>query len=491
MELLHRDLLSLSLQQDPQGRLPQSLLQEIEEARVRARQFVSTLGTLATEIDQRVYENSQYVAEDLLRQMTKQKFYSQWIPKALGGGGSHPLSMYGFNFEMAGYCLGITNLIGAHYVGLGLVSAASAFGVLKKIASDIRRAEQEGSHCIVSAAITEPAAGSDLEETELIHKAKVCTEAKKVEGGYLLNGQKIFISNSSFAKWHIVSCFEDLKNPGSSVTILAVPARSPGVSVGRTERKLGQSASPASVLFFENVFVPDDHVCFAKSQFKTAEEYTKYADCLLNDVLSLSRVGVGGMSAGVLRRTLEILIRHVETTDSQGKKLANYEWVQNQVGKVVENFLIAKTLSWEGHIECYSRGPYKDLQSAAVYSLLKNSPAWFLENTLGRWMTGPAGQEKIRAQRLLDIPTAHEKSIAGWGALAKGACSDMAMESVLIALDIVGSSGSETYWELEKILRDSKLLQIYEGTNELNRLMNYKNFVGAADIHREIFRESL
>jgi acyl-CoA dehydrogenase len=64
------------------------------------------------------------------------------------------------------------------------------------------------------------------------------------------------------------------------------------------------------------------------------------------------------------------------------------------------------------------------------------------------------------------------------------------MESVLLALELVGSDGGSAFWELEKILRDVKLLQIYEGTNELNRLMIYKSFAGPSLLEKLLFKES-
>lgn len=489
MELLHRELLQSSIQQSTLGRLPQGVLQEIESAKILAREFFAEIpSSRIFEIDQKTLEDANYFAEDVVLAATQKKFYSLWLPKALGGGGWHPLSMYGFNFEMGSRCLGISNLVGAHYVGLGLVTAANAFHVLQKIIKDIRRAEDDNRHCVVSAAITEPNAGSDLEDGELIRRANVCTRAQRVDGGYIINGQKIFISNSSFASWHIVSAFEDLADPAGSVSLFAIPANAPGVSLGRVERKLGQSASPAAVLFFEDVFVPDEDVCFAKAQFKDQSRYHQYAECLLNDILSLSRAGVGCMAAGVLKRVLEILISYSESNRYQDGLMADLQWNQSQTGRILQNFVIARTLSWEGHMECYARGPYRDLQKPLVYTLLKKTPGILLEAILGRWLV-KSGRETLRDQRLGSLAIANEKMISGWASLVKSACSDMAMEGVLWALEVVGSSGGEAYRELEKILRDVKLLQIYEGTNELNRLMSYKYFAGNADVSRTVFRE--
>jgi len=465
-------------------------LQEIKAAGELAKEFTKELGeNKAADIDAAVFNDSNHIAFDVVQKATEKKFYSQWMPKALGGQGWHPLSLYSFNLEMASYCLGITNLIGAHYVGSSLVTASGAFRILKRIIQDIKQAELKNDSCVLSVAITEPMAGSDLEDAELLKKAQVCTLARKIENGFLLKGQKIFISNSALARWHIVTAFEDLKDPAGSLMVLAVPANSKGVSIGRTEKKLGQAASPTSVVFFEDVFVPQENVCFSREQFKNRNEYLQFSECLLSDVLALSRAGVGAMATGVLKKTLEILLAHCENHTLDGKKLVDYEWVQSQIGSVLENFLIAKTISWEGHMECYSRGVYKDLQKRATYAFLKNTPPVFLTNSLGPLMASELFRKKYQQQRLAQSAVSNEKMISGWGSLVKMSCSDLAFDAVLKSLEIVGSSSPVSYFKLEKILRDVKLLQIYEGTNDLNLLNTFKNFSGPTDQMRSVFQE--
>lgn len=485
MEFFHSKLNDLSLQQKAQGLLPEGLLEEIKAAgKLGTEIFKKIEREQIQKIDLAVYKNSSYYAEEIVCDFSKLGLYSRWLPKMVGGGGGHPLAFYGLNLEMGANCLGISNLIGAHYVALGLVSATSSFSILSRITKDIIAAEKNGTHSTVSLAITEPGAGSDMEEAELLKKAKVCTLAKKTEGGYLVSGQKIFISNSLFAKWYIVSAFEDLALPADSLVIFAVKANAEGISLGRSEAKLGQSASPANIVFFENVFIPDIDICFSRSQFKKDSEFKLNSEFLLNDLLSLSRAGVGCLATGVQKRILEIMIEVAE------KNNLNFEWEQIQIAQVLQNFIVSKTISWEGHIECYSRGPYKDLQSPLGYSFFKYMPEVFLKFGLGTLLKTIGARDSLRKKRRESISLAEEKMIFGWGALTKSVCTDKAMESVLLALELVGSDGGSSFWELEKILRDVKLLQIYEGTNELNRLMIYKSFVGDASSERLLFKES-
>ena len=207
----HSNICDLSLQQTKLGRLPSGLLKEIEEAKKLGKDLLLKISReRVRQIDSEVSENSSYYPEEIVLEFSKQALYSRWLPKMVGGAGGHPLAFYGLNFEMGSHCLGISNLLGAHYVALGLVSATNSFSILAKITKDIIASEKSGNHSTVSLAVTEPGAGSDMEEVELLEKAKVCTVAKKVQGGYRVSGQKIFISNSLFAKWLIVSSFEDL-----------------------------------------------------------------------------------------------------------------------------------------------------------------------------------------------------------------------------------------------------------------------------------------
>lgn len=484
MGIIHAKFNDLSLQQYSKGLLPEGLVAEIEAAKVLGAEIFQSIDQKKIQaIDLAASQNANYFAEDIVTDFSLRGLYSRWLPKMVGGGGGHPLAFYGLNLEMGANCLGISNLIGAHYVALGLVSATSSFKVLNKITNDILAAEKLKTHATVALAVTEPGAGSDMEEAELLEKAKVCTHAKKTSGGYLISGQKIFISNSLFAKWYIVSAFEDLKNPSDSLVIFAVKADTLGISLGRNEAKLGQSASPASVIFFDNVFVADEDICFARSQFSSLEHFKANSEFLLNDLLSLSRAGVGCLATGVQKRILEIMLLEVNA-----KKL-DAQWAQVQIAKVMQNFIISKTVSWESHIECYSRGPYKDLQNSFAYALFKYLPGPLLKWSLGAMISTDKTRDGLRKKRRESISISDEKSIFGWGSLSKSICTDKAMESVHLALELVGSDGGEHFWELEKFLRDVKLLQIYEGTNELNQLMIYKSFAGPELLQKKLFQE--
>lgn len=477
----HQGLNQLSLQQTSAGQLPAGLLKEIDEATKLGKEIFKKISKKEIQdIDLEVYKNPNYYSKPTVEYFSNLGLYSKWLPKMFGGEGVHPLAFYGLNLEMGANCLGISNLIGAHYVALGLVSATNSFSVLTKIIKDIK-----ANKTCVALAVTEPSAGSDMEEAELLKNAKVCTLAKKVKDGFLISGQKIFISNSLFADWLIVSAFEDLKRPHESLVIFAVKSSTSGIKLGRCETKLGQNASPASVVFFEDVFVANEDVCFSRSQFQNDNAFKSNSEFLLNDLLSLSRAGVGCLATGAQKRILEIMMEHY-----QNKKL-NQEWAQLQISKVLQNFIVSKTVSWEGHVQCYSRGPYKDLQSPMGHAFFKYMPTFIQTATIGVMLQSNSARDSLRKKRRESIAISDEKLIFGWGALTKSFCSDKAMESAYIALELIGCDGGEAFWEMEKLLRDIKLLQIYEGTNELNNLVAFKSFMGPEKSEQRIFQESV
>jgi len=108
-------------------------------------------------------------------------------------------------------------------------------------------------------AITVPSGGSDVEDTEGGARYKPLTTAKRVSGGWLLNGRKVFISDGDIA--HAVTVFTAIENKGlDSWTCFLVYDGTPGFSRGRNELKMGQRASSATELIFEDCFVPDSQV---------------------------------------------------------------------------------------------------------------------------------------------------------------------------------------------------------------------------------------
>jgi alkylation response protein AidB-like acyl-CoA dehydrogenase len=425
------------------------------------------LSGLIPAVDRKVRENPSDLPREVLAPLNRAGFFSMWIPKFFGGRGFHPLSMQAFNEEMGAACLGIANIVGAHYVGLGLISLTFHYEILRRVVRSVRRHESGASPFLLSAAITESTAGTDLEDPVLIRRAKVHCHAKKVDGGYLLNGSKVYISNAPWAGLHVVAAYEDLAQPASSSVVLAVPADTKGVSVGTPEKKMGQHACPAAEVFFRDCFVSDDQVCLSPSQFARREDFEKFGDFFVDDLLALSRAGVGALAAGVAGRV------HSELIEWLARHQTNSEWAQSEAARTLMNWKEAQLIADAAHLEHLNRGAMKDISSNAFLRVQKWTPAWVQEKTLGAGLASSRMRDSLRRRRL-QTPTAEDtRVLSGHGSWAKSSASRLAMRNLRIAISMMGLTPT-----LEKILRDAKLLEIFEGTSALNDLNVFRQLCG-------------
>jgi len=160
--------------------------------------------------------------------------------------------------EFATECGGLALLLLAHNLGIvPLLLSGSLRNIIGQMIPFYLKSYLLGRPECMAFAITEPGAGSDVEETEGAAQAKLVTTARYVpeRKGYVINGRKCFISDGAIADK--VTVYAKLEDEGiESWTCFLVEKGMPGFSVGRRERKLGQRAADASELIFDNVFVP-------------------------------------------------------------------------------------------------------------------------------------------------------------------------------------------------------------------------------------------
>lgn len=254
-------------------------------------------------------------------------------------------------------------------------------------------------------AITEPGAGSDVEETEGGASARLLTRAKRAPGndGYILNGQKCFITNGAIADR--VTVYAALEGEGiESWTCFLMEKGMKGFSVGRSERKMGQRAADASELVFDNVFVPDKNV--------VGRPRSGWANN--RNVLNYSRPGVAAMALGHGRGAFEGCLDFCRKTSLGPKRLIEYQDVQLELADMMMSLWAARSMIWRScsRLRCH--------QSAS--------------------------------------------------ATAKVFASDTAVRVCNQAMELMGDHGSLHVHGVERAWRDARLTQIYEGTNQINRL---------------------
>ncbi|MBM3939914.1 MAG: acyl-CoA dehydrogenase [SAR202 cluster bacterium] len=258
-------------------------------------------------------------------------------------------------------------------------------------------------------ALTEPSSGSDA--------ADMSTLAKRVEGGYLLNGVKTFITNGPEARMFVVFAATDKAKAARGVSAFVVHRDNPGLATNAQRGKLGMRASTTAEVVLTDCFVPDaDRIGDEGDGFKIAMS-----------VLDASRISVAAQAIGIGRAALDLALRHVRQRRTFGKPIADHQAVQ---------FMIADMAT--------------RLDAA-------------------RLLTRRAAQAKDAG-----LPYGRES------AMAKVFASEAGSFACDRALQLFGGYGYFRESQVERLYRDVRVTEIYEGTSEVQRIV----------IARSILREA-
>ncbi|MFW9996144.1 MAG: acyl-CoA dehydrogenase family protein [Candidatus Odinarchaeota archaeon] len=251
--------------------------------------------------------------------------------------------------------------------------------------------------------------------------ANTQTRAVKDGGEYIINGSKCFITNAPLADKtagvHTVFATTNPELKHKGISVFMVKADLPGVSIGHIENKMGQKGSTQSEVIFEDVRVPEECLVGNEGEgFKIAMK-----------TLDKTRAGIAAIATGVAQRAVDEAARFANTRIQFGKPIGRYQG-------------ISFTLSDMG------------CRAAAARQLTRYA-AWLADN---------------------DLPNSKDS------AFAKYFASDAAMQNATDAVQIFGGYGYMSEYPVEKLMRDAKLLQIYEGTNQVQRLVAGNTILGEA-----------
>ncbi len=266
---------------------------------------------------------------------------------------------------------------------------------------------------IAAFCLTEPGAGSDA--------ASVRTTALHREGKWVLNGEKIWITNGGLADFFTVFAkTPDVKKDGKALmTAFVVTRDMPGVSVGPHEDKMGIRASSTTSVRFEDVVLGDEHVLGEVGKgFKAVMK-----------ILNAGRTGLGGGSVGGMKRLIALAARQAKERHQFGRPIASFGLVKQKLGQMV--------------VDCYS--------SEAVVGMVAGLADQGYEDT------------------------------AVEAAISKVYSTECLWRTVDEALQVAGGNGYMREFPYERALRDSRINRIFEGTNEILRLfiaLSAMNLVG-------------
>jgi len=327
------------------------------------------------------------------------------IPEALGGTGLDPVAGALVTEELAAACAGCAVLFGATILGLAPILASFDPTLIERFVKPLVESWQTDDPKLAALAATEPEMGSDFIRGD--DAARVRTRVERRDGGYVINGTKIFISNGSIAS--LVTVFARLdsgKSMREEITCLAVPTDTPGFSVGQVFDKMGQRASPAAELVFDDVFVPEGN--------RVGEEG---AGWLINRmIMSVSRVPVAAIGLGIARAAYDKALDYAEARIQGGRPIVGHQAMQLMLADMA------------------------------------------IRVEAARWLVMGAAQAVANSEPSLKLSS-----------MAKTFAADAAVANATDAIQVMGGHGYMRESGVEKLLRDAKLCQIYEGTNQVNR----------------------
>jgi alkylation response protein AidB-like acyl-CoA dehydrogenase len=474
-------------------KIPKVQLKETRQLVSYARRFNDeVVRPLALKTDLKTFQDPDYLPWDVVEKANEWGFYTMFIPKLFGGQGwSLPSHAYVIE-ELSSACVGIANVVFVHYLGFMTCLASWNMPLINRICRDVAEGQRTGKPCLITLAITEPSAGTDVEEVELVDRGKVTCYAEKVKGGYVVNGSKIFISMGHVSQWHALIAYTDLKKPSENTLMLAVKNGTKGFTFGKHEDKMGQRVCCASELIFEDCFIPDENVLLDSRDMPNSQirETGELVNQIIHYVVEVTRASVGAFGTGVARGAYEHALKFAGENAVEGKLLINHEWAQIMLAEMYKNVIAARLSYVEANYSnSLKGGVFNFLQIKPIYYYMKFVPQWIIDFFVVPFYKTKIFNWFIRQVFVEGQSMEAQKRCSGWSSIAKFFGTDMGMKNSQMALEMMGQAGLRHDQGAEKILRDSKLLQIYEGTNQLNRLNLFNCLIARCIPQAKVFEE--
>ncbi|HEY3174587.1 MAG TPA: acyl-CoA dehydrogenase family protein [Candidatus Polarisedimenticolia bacterium] len=238
--------------------------------------------------------------------------------------------------------------------------------------------------------------------------AAIKTTARRVGDEYVLDGAKMWITNGGVADWYFVLALTDPQKRHRGMSAFIVDRSSPGIEVGKKEWNMGQHASDTRALSFTGVKVP------AANRLGGEGDGFKIAMTAFDH----TRPIVSAAAVGLARCAMEHSVRYAQERRTFGVPIASHQAVSFMIAEMAMSIEAARLLVWQAALTI-DRGERNTKQAA----------------------------------------------------MAKAFAADMAMKSALDAVQVFGGYGFSTEYPVEKLMRDAKVFQIYEGTSQIQRLI--------------------
>lgn len=473
-------------------RLPKGMIKETKQVLAYARKFGDeVIAPNALPLDRKTHEDPEYLPYELMQKANQWGLYTLWVPKLFGGQGKNLPSLAPVMEELSSACVGIANVVAVHYLGLTSLMTSFNMQVTNRVLGDTVAGERTGKPSMIAFAITEPGAGTDVEDMDLVDRGRVVTRAERVNGGYVVNGRKVFISMGHVSDWTVFYAYTDLKKPSQTMIGMVVRQGTKGFSMGRHENKMGQRVCPASEIIFEDCFIPDDQVLIDSYSIKkyTSRSQEEVMARHFDYLSSTSKAGVSAIGVGVARGAFVDALKFAAATEIKGRLLINHEWAQSLLAEMHKNVILGRLAYQEANYGNCHRGVFEMLQLKPVYYYLKAMPPSYFK-LLEPLLMDKGIASWVMSKMYLDWKKTEDVHYTqGMSSLAKVAGTDIGIRNCQLALDLMGQAGLRQDMGMEKRLRDAKLLQIYEGSNQMNRLTAFKCLLAPAYPQARVFEQ--
>jgi acyl-CoA dehydrogenase len=334
---------------------------------------------------------------DVLREAWELNLMNTHIPEEYGGLGLGVLDGALIAEENAWGCTGVSTAIEANTLAQAPVIVAGNDAQKKKY---LGRMTEEFSFAAYG--VTEPNAGSDV--------ASIRSTAIRKGDVYILNGEKMWITNAGKANWFFVLAKTDptAKPAHRGMTGFIVDASSPGITLGKKEWNMGQRASDTRGVKFEDVEVPVEN--------RLGDE--GYGFKIAMSAFDITRPLVAAGAVGLARAAYDHALDYAQERSTMGRPIFQHQAVSFMIADMAKDIEAARLLVWKA--------------------------AWTID-------------QGVRNTK--------------YASIAKCFAADTAHRVASDAVQVFGGNGFSTEYPVEKLLRDSKIFQIYEGTSQIQRLI--------------------
>jgi alkylation response protein AidB-like acyl-CoA dehydrogenase len=332
-------------------------------------------------------------------------FHAPHIGEVYGGVGADALATCIVIEEVARVCAASSLIPAVNKLGTMPLILAASEEIKAKYLPPVARGE-----AMFAYGLSEREAGSDT--------ASMRCRAKADGDGWVLNGQKSWITNAGVSSFYTVLAVTDPDGRrGSNVSAFVVEKSDPGFTFGDLERKMGIKGSPTRELIFEGCRIPGDRMVGAPG------EGLKIALATLDH----TRVTIGAQAVGIAQGALDFALGYVKERSQFGKHIAQFQGIQFMLADMAMKLEAARQL---------------------VYVAAAKSERG-------------------------------DQDLSFFGAAAKCFASDVAMAVTTDAVQLLGGAGYVKDYPVERMMRDAKITQIYEGTNQIQRIVMARQLLKA------------